>query len=82
MGPGPSHLGFLASQDAARTWTAVALSGEADFHALCATGATIYGFDSVSGTVMRSDDHGQHWQRGARLAVADLDVNRPGFARG
>jgi hypothetical protein len=71
--PGPPHLGLVSSTDRAQTWTSVALRGEADFHALSAAGSTVYGFDSLCGAVMRSDDGGQNWQRGAELDVADLD---------
>jgi hypothetical protein len=53
----------------------VSLSGEADFHALSAVGATVYGFDVVTGMVMRSDDNGQHWQRGATLDATRVDVD-------
>jgi photosystem II stability/assembly factor-like uncharacterized protein len=73
--PGPAHLGLITSTDRARTWNTVALSGEADFHALTASGATIYGLDATEGVVMRSDDAGRRWQRGAQLAAADLDVD-------
>lgn len=72
---GPPQLGFISSTDQARTWTSVALSGEADFHALSAAGATIYGFDATRGGVMRSDDGGQNWQQGARVPAADIDVD-------
>ena len=72
---GPTDLGLIVSNDGARTWTSVSLSGEADFHALSAVGATVYGFDVVTGTVMRSDDNGQHWQRGATLDATRVDVD-------
>jgi hypothetical protein len=72
---GTANLGLIVSEDAARTWTPVALSGVADFHALSAVGVTIYGFDSVTGSVMRSDDNGQHWHHGATFVTTDLDVD-------
>ena len=72
---GPTDLGLIVSNDGARTWTSVSLSGEADFHALSAVGATVYGFDVVTGRVMRSDDNGQHWQRGATLDATRVDVD-------
>jgi hypothetical protein len=72
---GPRHLGLISSTDRARTWETVALRGEVDFHALTAAGNTIYGWDSTSGSVLRSDDGGATWQRGAEAAVADLDVD-------
>ena len=73
--PGPPHLGLIESTDRAQTWTSVSLHGEADFHALTVAGATIYGLDATDGVVMRSDDNGQNWQRGATLDAADLDVD-------
>lgn len=73
--PGPVHLGLIESSDAARTWGTVSLAGEADFHALSAAGPVVYGWDATSGHVMRSDDGGAGWQRGAQLAVTDLDVD-------
>lgn len=72
---GPAHLGLTASRDGGRTWASVALAGQADFHALSASGVTVYGFDGLTAAVLRSDDGGQHWQRGASLAVSDLDVD-------
>ena len=71
----PSHLGLVASDDGGNTWIPVGLSGQADFHALSAAGATIYGFDSLTTSVMRSDDGGQRWQQGARFAMTDLDAD-------
>lgn len=73
--PGPVHLGFIVSEDRAETWTTLALRGEAGFHAISAAGATVYGFDSTDGVVMRSDDGGRTWHTGAQLAVADLAVD-------
>jgi hypothetical protein len=72
---GPTHLGLTASSDGGHTWASVALTGQADFHALSASGVTVYGFDGLTAAVMRSDDGGQHWQRGTSMAVADLDVD-------
>jgi photosystem II stability/assembly factor-like uncharacterized protein len=71
----PAHLGLVASDDGGNTWRPVGLSGQADFHALSAAGATIYGFDSLTAAVMRSDDGGQRWQQGASFAMTDLDVD-------
>lgn len=71
----PAHLGLVASDDGGNTWVPLALSGQADFHALSAAGVTIYGFDSLTATVMRSDDGGRRWQPGARFPMTDLDVD-------
>lgn len=73
--PGPVHLGLVESTNAARTWQTLSLAGEADFHALSATGPVVYGWNATSGFVMRSDDGGTSWQRGVQLAVSDLDVD-------
>jgi photosystem II stability/assembly factor-like uncharacterized protein len=75
MQSGPAHLGLVASDDGGSSWVPVGLSGQADFHALAAAGVTVYGFDSLTATVMRSDDGGQRWQQGASFAMTDLDVN-------
>ncbi|TQM09859.1 F510_1955 family glycosylhydrolase [Pseudonocardia kunmingensis] len=73
--PGPPHLGLIRSTDRAQTWTSVSLAGEADFHSLTVTGATIYGLNSTDGLVMRSDDDGENWQRGAELGMAYLEAD-------
>ncbi len=72
---GPGNLGMIRSTDRGQTWTALSLEGQVDFHALTATGSTVYGWDSGSGTVLRSEDAGASWQRGATLDVADLSVD-------
>lgn len=57
---GPFALGLIASQDAGATWEDVSLSGEADFHALDAHDAGVYGFDAASGLLRTSSD-GVDW---------------------
>jgi len=52
----PVQLGLLESRDGAETWQPVALSGEADFHALEATGDRVWGYDSVSGRLLTTTD--------------------------
>lgn len=79
--PGAAHLGLTASSDGGHTWAAVALDGRADFHALSAAGVTVYGYEGLTATVMRSDDGGQHWQRCASVEVFDLDVDPNGPMR-
>ena len=56
----PVQLGLLESRDGAETWRPVALSGEADFHALQATGNRLWGYDSVSGRLLTTTDR-QEW---------------------
>ena len=71
----PVHLGLVESTDAGETWQPVSLLGEADLHALTVDGTDVHGWDSVTGTVLRSADGGRSWTSGARLdGVADLAV--------
>lgn len=68
----PVHLGLLESRDGAETWQPVALSGEADFHALEATGDRLWGYDSVSGALLTTTDR-ETWTAVAEgVAVVDL----------
>lgn len=48
----PPHLGLIESNNAGKTWSAIALEGRADFHALDLVGSTLYGYDSQSGQLM------------------------------
>jgi len=73
--PGPPHLGLIRSTDRAQSWQPVSLRGDADFHALSTAAASIYGWNSRQGVVMRSDDDGATWQYGATLALTDLDAD-------
>lgn len=50
----PIHLGLIASDDAAQTWQARSLAGGADFHALDVADNTVFGYDSLTGRVLRS----------------------------
>lgn len=72
---GPHDLGLISSSNGGRTWTKVIPREQADFTTLSAAGATVYGFDTLTGSVMRSDDNGERWQAGAKLAAIDLDVD-------
>lgn len=56
----PAQLGLIESRDGAETWRPVALSGEADFHALVASEGRIWGSDSVSGRLLTTTDR-QEW---------------------
>jgi hypothetical protein len=67
----PPHLGLIESSDAAQTWQAVSLSGEADFHAMEAKGGRVYGYDSVSGQILASSDM-RSWDRRATGRFIDL----------
>ncbi len=66
----PSFLGLVRSADDGETWDVVDLLGEADFHALVATGDGIIGADS-SGTVWRFDSDGD----GQPVGALPFDAN-------
>ena len=70
---GPPNLGLIESTDAGLTWQPVALSGEADFHALDVVGDVIVGHDSQSRQIIVSSDR-RTWERRARLELTDLAV--------
>lgn len=48
----PPHLGLIESKDAAQTWKALSLQGEADFHALEVVGDRVFGYDSTSSQIL------------------------------
>jgi photosystem II stability/assembly factor-like uncharacterized protein len=55
-------LGFITSDDAARTWTSVSLAGVADLHAIdVADDGSIVAYDSTRGLLIRSTDDGRTW---------------------
>lgn len=70
----PPHLGLIESTDGGETWQSVSLSGEADFHAMVAKHDRVYGFNSLSGTLLVSKDK-QTWDERASLAMADFAVS-------
>jgi hypothetical protein len=61
----PPYLGLIRSDDAGRTWKAVSLRGDADFHVLEASGDRVYGFgsdfDSRRAQFLVSGDGGRTW---------------------
>lgn len=68
---GPAHFGLSESTDTGRTWKSISLEGEADFHALEATGDRVYGVDSQSGRLMSTED-GTRWRTLGQLPAADV----------
>lgn len=78
----PSSLGLIESRDAGRSWEAVSLSGEADFHVLRFAGARVYGFDASHGRLMVSGDRGRSWREvTAPGAIVDLAVHPSDLSR-
>jgi hypothetical protein len=72
------NLGLIKSVDDGATWTEVSLGGEADFHALTIHPTDtnrIYGLDSQALEVMRSDDGGTTWKKGAQVLARDILVS-------
>ncbi|HSJ19444.1 MAG TPA: hypothetical protein VK964_02620 [Nocardioidaceae bacterium] len=67
----PTHLGLIESTDAAESWTALSLEGEADFHALELAGDRLYGFDALTGTLMVTEDR-RTWEDLLSLPVLDV----------
>jgi hypothetical protein len=55
----PAQLGLIESTDAASTWRPVSLQGRADFHALEVAGETLYGYESLTGTLRVTEDREQ-----------------------
>lgn len=70
----PVHLGLIESTDAAESWSALSLQGEADFHALEAAPDLIVGYDSLTGRLLASPD-GKDWRTVAEGEVVDLAMN-------
>lgn len=72
---GPTDLGLLESVDGGRTWHAVSLSGEVDFHRLAASGSTIIGLSAHDGTLMRSTDDGLTWAKLGTPPLFDIALD-------
>ena len=68
-------MGLVRSRDSGGSWSAVSLDGAADLHAIAAAGTVVYGWDSATATVMRSEDAGATWQPGAQGVVTDLAMD-------
>lgn len=75
----PAHLGLTESTDGGRSWRALSLEGEADFHALEAAGDRVYGADSQTGQLMMTADRSQ-WRNLGELLAVDVaaDPANPG----
>jgi hypothetical protein len=77
---GEGNLGIIRSQDGGETWSAVAFTGEKDFHALTASpDGTLYGQDAGDGAVLTSIDGGVSWApTGSTLLTFGLEVDATG----
>lgn len=68
------HLGLIASEDGAQSWSTVALEGRADFHSLAVTRSGIYGYNSLASKLMFSKD-GTTWRDLVTVTAFDLTAN-------
>ncbi|MEZ5117506.1 MAG: DUF305 domain-containing protein [Candidatus Nanopelagicales bacterium] len=77
-GPGqdlPADLGLRASTDGGRTWAAVSLEGDVDFHRLVAVGDVVLGVSAHDNVLLRSEDGGASWADLGAIGVFDLAVD-------
>lgn len=71
----PPLLGLIESTDAGASWSAVSLSGEADFHGLDSASGIIFGWDSSTRTFMTSADR-RTWDRRSEIDLYGFVVDR------
>lgn len=72
--PGPSSVGLIESTDAGLSWHTKSLAGEADFHALEASGDQVYGVNAMTGQFLAGSD-GENWQQLSTLPMVDFAVD-------
>lgn len=65
------HLGLIKSIDATTTWTTMSMEGQADFHSLAPTKTGVYGYNSVTSTLMHSAD-GKEWTDLLKTGLYDI----------
>lgn len=70
----PTSLGLIESTDAAESWQAVSLLGDADLHAIEPVADRIYAYDSHSGALIVTDDR-KRWETIASSPLLDLAAN-------
>jgi hypothetical protein len=58
----PPNLGLIQSTSAGKSWSPMALTGQADFHVLRSRGAHVFGYDVLAGKLMVSADGGRSWR--------------------
>ncbi len=73
----PSFLGFIISDDAGKTWTAVSRLGNADLHKIIRIHNRMYAFDAVLSAILISDDGGRTFTENftPRGLVIDFEVD-------
>jgi len=71
---GPGAVGLIESTDGGKTWTALSLAGEADFHSLDEQDGRIYGLNAATGAFMVSEDK-VTWRTPAGAPMADFAVS-------
>lgn len=72
----PPHLGLIESRDGGRSWEAVSLAGDADFHVLRVVEGLIYGYDAATARLLVSEDGGKSWaERVSPGEISDLAAN-------
>jgi len=74
----PPHLGLVRSDDGGRSWTAVSLLGEADFHALVVAEGLLFGAEATTGRLLASADGGRSWQDRSPVALVSLAARPDG----
>ncbi len=71
----PPLLGLIESTNGGASWSAISLSGEADFHGLDWANGTIFGWDSSTRTLMTSADR-RTWDRRSEIDLYGFVVDR------
>jgi photosystem II stability/assembly factor-like uncharacterized protein len=72
----PPHLGLIESRDGGRSWEAVSLAGDADFHVLRVVRDLVYGYDAATERLLVSRDGGRSWaERASPGELIDLAAN-------
>jgi hypothetical protein len=67
----PNPMGFIVSRDGAKSWEAVSLVGEVDFHGVAARGQDVIGWDT-RGPILLSTDLGRTWSEGPTIAPTSI----------
>lgn len=65
-------IGFISSNDGAKSWKQISLKGEVDFHMLEVGKFDMYGADSGSGQLMHSGDRGKSWKKLGASKFSDI----------